>query len=154
MSQPRFVYVSSQPYEEARIHAAALYCSDGRIGEQIDEFLHQGLRLPRYDRLVCPGGPVALSGRFLAQWEARGVEPQLRFLMRAHGLERLVLIAHVGCAYYRDLLGLRAGDAEREQRVDLERAAALVRRIDGALAVDAYLARLVGDDLAFERVAA
>ena len=41
------VYESPTRYEQARIHAAAIYCSDGRVGEQIDEFLHHGLGLPR-----------------------------------------------------------------------------------------------------------
>lgn len=33
------VYQSPTPYDEARIHAAAVYCSDGRVGDQVDEFL-------------------------------------------------------------------------------------------------------------------
>ena len=46
-------------FDENRIRAAALYCSDGRFGEQIDDFLHNGLKLPRCDRLVVPGGAAA-----------------------------------------------------------------------------------------------
>ena len=56
------IYESPTPYEQTRIHAAAIYCSDGRVGEQIDDFLHKGLGLPRYDRLAIPGGPACLSG--------------------------------------------------------------------------------------------
>lgn len=152
--QPPYAFVSSIAYENARIHAAAVYCSDGRVGEQIDEFLHQGLGLPRYDRLACPGGPVALSGRFLAFWEAQGVERQLRFLVRAHGLETVVLIAHEGCAYYREHLRILPAQAHCEQRADLERAAALVRRLDPRLEVRAYFAHLVATELAFARVEA
>jgi hypothetical protein len=51
-------FISTVPFTEARIRAASIYCSDGRFGEQIDEFLHQGLGLPRYDRLAVPGGPA------------------------------------------------------------------------------------------------
>ena len=47
-------FVSSLAFDGARIHAASIYCSDGRVGEQIDEFLHEGLHLPRYDRLAMP----------------------------------------------------------------------------------------------------
>ena len=54
----------------ARIHAASIYCSDGRFGEQMDEFLHQGLGLPRYDRLAVPGGPACCSGELSVFWEA------------------------------------------------------------------------------------
>ena len=37
--------------------AAAVYCSDGRFGEHVDDFLHNALKLPRYDRLAVPGVP-------------------------------------------------------------------------------------------------
>lgn len=36
-------YESPVRYEKARIHAAALYCSDGRVGEHFDDFLQSGL---------------------------------------------------------------------------------------------------------------
>src|SRR3954465_250649 len=45
-------FVSSVPFEALRIGAAAVYCSDGRYGDQMDEFLHLGLGFPRYDRLA------------------------------------------------------------------------------------------------------
>ena len=104
-----WVYRSPVPYEAARINAAAVYCSDGRIGDHMDEFLHQGLALPRYDRVACPGGPVALAGRLLAFWESRGVLEQLRFLVRVHEVRQVVLIAHGGCAYYQERLAHRPG---------------------------------------------
>lgn len=53
---------SSVRYEKARIHAAALYCSDGRVGAHFDDSLHNGLSLPRYDRVSLPGGPACLAG--------------------------------------------------------------------------------------------
>jgi hypothetical protein len=150
---PQGTFESSVPYHEGRIHAAAIYCSDGRAGEQIDEFLHQGLSLPRYDRLACPGGPVALAGRLLAFWESRGLEDQLRFLARAHGLNQVVLIAHDGCAYYRERLGIPPRQAEGQQRADLLQAAAAVRRIHDSLEPLAFFARHVESRLRFEPVA-
>jgi len=148
----RVVYQSPTPYDEARIHAAAVYCSDGRVGDQLDEFLHHGLGLPRYDRLACPGGPSSLSGRFLAFWEGQGVEQQLRFLHRVHALRQVILIAHEGCAYYQVRLGFPAADVEREQRTDLERAAKAVIGIDGALEVRAFFALRRESRIAFEAV--
>ena len=50
-------FISTIGWDQARIRAASIYCSDGRFGEQMDEFLHQGLGLPRYDRIAVPGGP-------------------------------------------------------------------------------------------------
>lgn len=146
------LYESATPYDPARIHAAALYCSDGRVGEQIDEFLHQGLGLPRYDRLAVPGGPACLAGGVdtFQEAEARAVEDALRFLLRVHDLERVVLIAHEGCAYYRERLGVPEASVVTEQRRHLEMAAPVVRRLQADLVVDSFLARLSGKRIRFE----
>jgi hypothetical protein len=144
------MYISSTPYDAERIYAAAMYCSDGRIGDQIDEFLHHGAGFPRYDRLVCPGGPVALSGRLLALWDARGVEEQVRFLVDVHDIRFVVLIAHEGCAYYSHRLGLPDDRVEREQRLDLEKASAAVLKLAPAVTVSRYFARRTGTAIGFE----
>ena len=68
------VYKSSAPFDESRIRAAAVYCSDGRFGEQFDDFLHNGLKLPRCDRLAVPGGAASLAGHFLGP--PRGRRPR------------------------------------------------------------------------------
>lgn len=150
-SPPPGTYESPSAYVEERIGAAAVYCSDGRMGDQMDEFLHQGLGLPRYDRVACPGGPVGLAARLLAFWECRGVEEQVRFLVRAHGLRSVVLIAHQGCAYYTARLGLAAHDVEDAQRRDLQQAAAAVGRM-GSVDVRAFFARRAGGRIRFEPV--
>ncbi len=151
-SRPEMAYQSPTPYETSRINAAAVYCSDGRIGDHIDDFLHRGFGLPRYDRLACAGGPVALAGRLLAFWEGRGVEDQLRFLVQAHAVRHVVLIAHAGCAYYSERLRLAPGTMESEQRADLHSAAAAVQRIESAIEVAAFFAHVEGDRVWFERV--
>jgi hypothetical protein len=144
------MFISPTPYRAERIYAAAIYCSDGRIGEQIDEFIHQGLNLPRYDRLVCPGGPVALSGRLLALWDARGVEEQLRFLIQVHDIKTVVLVAHEGCAYYLTRLGLSAERIESEQRHDMKKAAETILKLAPGVTVTKYLARQLGTSIGFE----
>jgi hypothetical protein len=146
------VFTSSIPYDEARIRAAAIYCSDGRYGDQMDEFLHRRLELPRYDRLAIPGGPACLSGRLGVFWEGRSVEQQLDFLCRVHALERLVLIAHESCAFYRDWLKVPAVDIETQQIDDLSRASVAARRVSRTLTVEAYLARRNGALVHFDPV--
>ena len=145
-------YVSSIPYETERIHAAAIYCSDGRLGDHVDDFLHNGLGLPRYDRVACPGGPVALAGRLSAQWELRGVEEQLRFLTQVHEIDRVVLIAHAGCAYYSHRLAIPPDKVEAEQRADLEKALWVVQRLVPGIAATRYFARVLEDEVAFEPI--
>lgn len=150
--RPSNAFVSSVPYESERIFAAAVYCSDGRIGDQVDDFLHHGLGLPRYDRVACPGGPVALSGRFSASWDTRGVEEQLRFLGQVHDVRTVVLIAHASCAYYSHRLSIPAEHLEREQVTDLERATMTVNRLLWKVAVQRFFARKNGTEISFEQV--
>jgi hypothetical protein len=145
-------YDSPIPYERARIHAAAIYCSDGRIGEHFDDFLQHGLGLPRYDRVALPGGPACLAGHSQAHLEEQGVIDELQFLVEVHGLKKIVLIAHEGCAFYATRLELKAPRLELVQRADLVRSAAIVQRVTGLDAIEGYFARLVEGKIAFERV--
>lgn len=147
-------YESRIAYEVSRIHAAAIYCSDGRLGEHFDDFLQNGLSLPRYDRVTLPGGPGCMAGHPQATLEEHGVVDELRFLVEVHGLERIVLITHQGCAFYTERLGLTEPRLELMQRADLVRAAAFVHRVTGIGAIEAYFARLVDDRVRFEPVEA
>lgn len=145
-------YDSRLPYDAARIRAAAIYCSDGRIGEHFDDFLQNGLSLPRYDRVALPGGPACLAGHQAAHLEQQGVVDELNFLVEVHGLKRLVLIAHQGCAFYAARLELKEPRLELVQRADLVRAAAFAHSVTGLDTIEAYFARLVEGRVTFEQV--
>jgi hypothetical protein len=138
-------YTSPLPFDENRIRAAAVYCSDGRFGEQCDDFLHNALKLPRYDRLAVPGGAACLADNLLAFREEEGVVEQLRFLIRVHGLQRLVLIAHQDCAFYCERLHVRPADLETRQREDMQTAAERIRSLDRNLAIASFFARKQSD---------
>ncbi len=146
------LYESSVPYNQARIRAAAIYCSDGRVGEHFDDFLQNGLSLPRYDRVALPGGPACLAGHPQAHLEEQGVVDELKFLVEVHGLKRIVLVAHENCAFYTSRLELKDRRLELVQRADLVRSAAFVRRVTGIDTVEGYFARLVESRVQFERV--
>lgn len=137
------MYESPIPYEAARIRAAALYCSDGRIGEHFDDFLQNGLKLPRYDRVALPGGPACLASHPQAEIEEQGVVDELKFLAEVHGLKRVILIAHQGCAFYSTRLELTEPRLELVQKADLVRAAAYVARVTGLADIQAFYARTV-----------
>jgi hypothetical protein len=145
-------YSSPIPYNSSRMHAAALYCSDGRVGEQCDDFLQHGLKLPRYDRLCLPGGPACVAGHPEAHLEEKGVVDELHFLVEVHKLKRVVLIAHQGCAFYGSRLGLSEPRLELVQKADLVRATAFVQRVTNLASIDAYFARLVEGKMVFEAV--
>lgn len=148
----KVAFRSTIPYDRARIHAAAIYCSDGRMGEPFDDFLQTGLKLPRYDRVALPGGPACLADHQQAHVQTQGVVDELKFLIEVHGLKRIVLLAHEGCAFYATRLELKDRRLELLQQADLIRAAAFVRRITGVDRVEAYFARLSDNSVTFEVV--
>ena len=153
MSKRRAAYVSRIPFEHERVGAAAVYCSDGRFGEQMDEFLHTALGLPRYDRVAVPGGAACLAGHLMVYHEKNAMEQQLAFLVKSHQLRRVVLIAHENCGFYK---GLWTGGktVEQQQAEDLIKAAELIRSWNLGVEVDAYFAHRVDGKVAFERWAA
>jgi hypothetical protein len=146
-------YESRIPYNPERIHAAAVYCSDGRVGDHFDDFLQNGLQLPRYDRLALPGGPASLAGHTEAHVAEQGVVDELKFLVDVHQLERIILIAHQGCAFYSTRLQLPEPFLEQQQRIDLLKAKQFAHRITGIDRIDAYFAHRHGEEkVTFEHV--
>ncbi len=150
--RPEHIHQSVVAFDPSRIQAAAVYCSDGRFGEQMDDFLHAALKLPRYDRLALPGGAACLAGHFRSYRERDALKEELRFLIAVHELRRIVLIAHSECAYYTQWLGVSALGLEERQIEDLRAAASRVAQVSRSLAVEAYFARRCGTSVRFEAV--
>ena len=145
-------FESSLPFESGRIRAVAVYCSDGRFGEQVDELLQSHLGLPRYDRLAVPGGAACLARHFQTYREEEGVTEQLRFLVSVHKVQRVVLIAHEGCAFYSERLHVSPLQLETQQRDDISKAIRRVRQFGFDLEVAAFFARLDGATVRFDRI--
>lgn len=146
-------YLSERLFEPTRIHAAAIYCADGRFGLQFDEFLQDGLGLPRYDRIALPGGPAALADHVRARIAAQAVLEELRFLIEVHEVNRFVLIQHDGCAFYSLRMHLEeAVERERVQKEDLGKAARAIYRMTGMDQIEGYFARIKPDGIEFEPV--
>ena len=149
-SAARAIYTATMPFDARRVGAAAVYCSDGRYGEQMDQFLHEGLGLPRYDRVAVPGGAACLAGH--AAFERTALERQLRFLIEAHALTRVVLIAHHECGFYKHRVRLRAGRSIAEQQaIDLKRSAEEIRLWCPEVEVEAYYANPADGRVTFDR---
>lgn len=113
-----------------------------------------GLGLPRYDRVALPGGPACLAGHAAASEERTSTLHELNFLVEVHGLERIILIQHQGCAFYAARLGLSLETMEDQQRRDLVRATSAIRERTGLANIESYFARIVDYRIAFERVEA
>ena len=137
---PMAAYHALEGWHPERIGALALYCSDGRWGEAFDEFCHRHLQIPRYDRWAVPGGPAWVATPPEDPALLRAVRIQLDFLVRAHELERVVLITHYGCAWYSHRVQRSPDECLSAQAEDVEAAAAALQGWYPGLRVEAYLA--------------
>lgn len=125
----KIVYQAHRPWIRRRPHILVVACSDGRLQEEVDDFLQHHLHVTRYDRLYLPGGPggLAYSGGELSRTVQHRRE--CRFLIRAHSVERVVLLFHgpsldgpdeAMCAdYTRKLPGFSAQQVRAQQDADV-----------------------------------
>jgi hypothetical protein len=142
-------YASRKPFAPGPFDALAVYCSDGRYADQVGDFLHDGLRLERVDLMVIPGGSACLAGHFAGYRLDEAVFEQIRFLIEAHELRRVILIAHHDCGFYHHQLHIGMDQMLARQCVDLAKAADRIRTIDSRLTVDTYVEQLDGDTVRF-----
>lgn len=122
-------YTSQAQWTLERPHVLVVCCSDGRLQEAIDEFLHGHLGIGDYDRVYAPGGPGALTPGGPEFTQASQYRDDLAFLVRVHQVEELVLIFHGSgpdgpdgstCAYYgRIMPGASREDIQARQALDL-----------------------------------
>jgi hypothetical protein len=105
------VHHARREWNRTRPRIMVIACSDGRLQEEIDDFLLNHLHIAHYDRLYLPGGPGALA---YSGGETSRTAQQRReclFLIRAHAIRRVVLLfPEVACCadYQRKLPGYTA----------------------------------------------
>lgn len=128
--------------------AVAVYCSDGRFAEHVRDFLDHRLGLARVDAVAAAGGPV----RLLESDHEANVFEDVKFLIDAHGLRRVVLIQHEDCGYYAHRLGLEGDAAHARQMEDLHAAARRLRETTRVERMDLYFLRLTDAGVRFEPV--
>ena len=147
-------YRSQSPWNDRRPAVLVLACSDGRYEKALDGFCRESLRLEGYDRLFIPGGVQALRLEGLLPKFAWSTRRWLRFLVERHLLERMILVSHEGCAWYREMSwgpDAARADAERE-RADLRASAAEILGLWPKLRVEAWHAKPDSGRVAFEPV--
>ena len=143
---------ASMPYIEEHPHALAVYCSDGRFTEPVEE-LYRGLGHDRIDTLTMPGGPGLIASGLAQVAENQAVRKATAFLVRGHALVDAVLVSHEGCGYYRDRMPRDAPETiTRRQLADLRAAAAELVREHPKLAVHLYHATVVEGRVVFTPV--
>jgi len=129
-----------------------VHCSDGRFGNQCDRFVHGRLRQTMYDRLVIPGGAAWLADRPELGHESAAARAALELLVGVHQLSHVVLIAHAGCAFYLQKLGVAPDRCEARQRADLVAVGRWLRRSLPQLHVSSCYAQRRGGRVEFRPV--
>jgi hypothetical protein len=69
-------------------------CSDGRLQEQTDEFLHKQLGLAGFDRFYVPGGGGALASSGRDFLRAQQLRRECAYLVQLHEISRVILLFH------------------------------------------------------------
>jgi hypothetical protein len=168
---PMPVFTSTDAWNDKRVGALAVYCSDGRWNQAFDEFCHRGLSIPRYDRFAVPGGPAWFAQDDRAHPELfKAAHGQIDFLVRTHALDRVVLFTHWGCGFYRErqgkgtgvavgtgasagtASGVNARDTWPRQLDDVRAAATTLRVWFPSVQVESYLAMRIGSQMSFHRL--
>ncbi|MEJ7613358.1 MAG: carbonic anhydrase [Candidatus Fervidibacter sacchari] len=123
----------------------AVFCSDERFVAATLEFLRRGLDMERCDLLVVAGGPA-----FIPQSEVPLLE-RLDLLIKAHKIERVVLIAHDDCGYYKHRYPKLVPERLRQQqREDLLAALSALRQ--KGIKAQAFFAFVDSGEVVFEEV--
>src|SRR3954468_21247532 len=83
-------FVANAPFSAGYPTALAIYCSDGRFTEAVEELLHH-LGHQRLDTLTLPGGPGLLNPWRCSVLEAGHVMRSAEMLIKNHGITDVVL---------------------------------------------------------------
>lgn len=146
---PRAPFVAKVPYQASHPSALALYCSDGRFTEAVEE-LFRSLGHERLDTMTMPGGPGLFNVWIAGMGDSGAVTGGARFLIEAHAIRRVLLIAHEGCGFYRKHLSGRTAEQIRaQQEEDLHTASRALASARPGLRIDAYYAMVAGEHVSF-----
>lgn len=144
--------VSRATFDAEHPSSLAVYCSDGRYTDAVEELLHH-LGHPRLDTLTIPGGAALLELTSASTAAAATARDAVEFLITGHHLGAVVLVAHAGCGYYRARFGHDSpASVERRQLSDLRSAARWLVSQHRGLDVHRYFARPAGARVTFEPV--
>jgi hypothetical protein len=149
MSKP---FVSKIPYEATHPHVLAIYCSDGRFTEAVED-LASHLGHERIDTLTLPGGPGLLNRWSADYMESDMVSRAAHFLIQGHNIVEVLLLAHEGCGYYKQRHGALGEEFIAEQQLkDLHEAASELQKAHPGISVQTYMVRPDGKRIRFDPI--
>lgn len=117
-------YIATATRQDSANEAVVIHCSDHRFQKGFREFLSEGLGLGSYALLAIPGGGHFSSmGDLLPKFAKVGLQ-SLKFLVTRSGANRIILIAHDDCLYFKEVLQFffTEPDLHGKQLANLKRA--------------------------------
>jgi len=124
------------------MNSLLIACSDGRLAQALNE-LQRRLRIEEADRMLVPGGPLALTKTGAERRVARDCVAEI---VATHDVKRIVLVSHQDCfAYERALGGLGFDQREILER-DLRRVRAGLEHDHLGVEVECYVIPSVESD--------
>lgn len=117
-------YIATATRQDSANEAVVIHCSDHRFQKGFREFLSEGLGLGSYALLAIPGGGHFCSmGELLPKFAKVGLQ-SLKFLVTRTGANRIILIAHDDCLYFKEILQFffTEPDPHEKQLSNLKRA--------------------------------
>jgi hypothetical protein len=146
---PPTAFVSKTIFDPAHPESLAIYCSDGRFTQSVEELLAH-LGYATLDTLTLPGGPALLSPA-TSYAERESMSRAASFLIVGHQIAHVVLIAHAGCGYYRDRYPGEATEAiEARQLADLASARRALELAHPSLHIRTQYLRVTGKQVRFD----
>jgi hypothetical protein len=140
------------PFDPTHPSALAIYCSDGRFTAAVERLL-SGLGHARLDVLCLPGGPALLTHWSASVADADMFRRSASFLVTAHQISDVVMLAHRGCGYYRQRYRTAAADEiAARQLTELRQAASWLRGAHAHLSVRTYFAEVANGRIEFQLV--
>jgi len=110
-------------------------CSDGRVAPALND-LQQRLHIEDADRMLVPGGPLALTRTGA---ERRVAKDSVSQIVQFHDIRRIVLVSHQDCFAYERVLGGLGFDQQRILERDLQRVKADLEAEYLGVTVDCYV---------------
>lgn len=77
-----------------RPHTLVIACSDGRLEDATDSFLHDDLGLAQFDRFYVPGGGGALASSGRDYIRAQQLRRECQYLIELHQVGNVILLFH------------------------------------------------------------
>ena len=147
---PMIAFAPKRPFDASHPDALAVYCSDGRFTDAVEDLLHH-LGHARLDTLTLPGGAGLIEYTSAGLGAVETVRGSLSFLIQGHGTKHVVLIAHESCGYYKQRFPYESKEAMlRRQLLDLRAAERWIRASHAKVDVTQYYARTAEGGFVFE----